>query len=168
MKFSAVIIFTTLSLITLLSCCARPFVKLTEENAFYGGLDGNLKIETPQTTYYFRKSGGGFSGIIDAEGKNWISHSNAPKSSGMWPGLPNTNIPGWRPEQSGTETKIILKERDKLVISCEKNNYKSTWTFFPDYATMSVIKADSNYYFSYEGAPNGKFDPTTTTFSDLM
>ncbi|MEX1239988.1 MAG: hypothetical protein WEB30_09725 [Cyclobacteriaceae bacterium] len=148
-----------------ISCgCTQPYVKLTDENASYGDLDGHLKIETSNATYFFRKAGGGFSGIIDKEGKDWISHSDAPKSSGMWRGIPNTNVPGWRPEQSGTETRVILQEDDKIVISCEKNNYRCTWTFYPEYATMNVIEADSNYYFSYEGAPNGKFDTTSNYF----
>ncbi len=82
------------------------------------------------------------------EENDWISHCKAPKSSGMWRGLPNTNVPGWRPEESGTEAKIILMGQDKLIIFCGKNNYKCTWTFYPDHATMTVIKADSNYYFS--------------------
>jgi len=151
-------------LMVLFSSCNKPFVRLADENVFYGDLDNNLKIETSQATYYFRKSGGGFSGIIDSEGIDWISHSKSPKSSGMWRGIPNTNVPGWRPEQSGTETKIILNEHNKLIVSCEKNNYKCTWTFYPDHATMTVIKADSNYYFSYEGAPFGKFDTTTNYF----
>lgn len=142
----------------------KPFVKLTDENAFYGDLDNHLKIETSKATYFFRKSGGGFSGLIDVEGNDWISHSKSPKSAGVWRGLPNTNIIGWRPELSGTETKIIARESDKLIISCEKNNNKCTWTFYPDHATMTVIKADSNYYFSYEGAPNGKFDKSTNYF----
>ena len=157
-KLIAIIIFP---LMILLSGCSKPYVKLVDENAFFGDLDDNLKIETSNATYYFRKSGGGFSGIIDTEGKDWISHSKAPKSAGMWRGLPNTNIPGWRPEESGTTTKIILKEQNKLVISCEKNKYTCTWTFYPDHATMEVTKADSNYYFSYEGAPNGKFNAAT-------
>ena len=161
MKNTSIIVSSIISLIIVLPGCNKPFVKLTDENAFYGDLDGNLKIETSNATYYFRKSGGGFSGIIDSEGNDWISHSEAPKSSGMWRGIPNTNIPGWRPEQSGTETKIILQEEKKLKISCEKNNYKCTWTFYPDHATMTVLEADSNYYFSYEGAPNGLFDTTT-------
>ena len=101
-------VFTVISLIIMMMGCHKPYVKLTDENALYGDLDDNLKIETSDATYYFRKSGGGFSGIIDLEGNDWISHSNAPKSSGMWRGIPNTNIPGWRPEQSGTETKILL------------------------------------------------------------
>jgi hypothetical protein len=52
-----------------ISCgCTRPYVKLTDENARFGDLDGHLKIETSNATYFFRKVGGGFSGIIDDEG----------------------------------------------------------------------------------------------------
>ncbi|MBN2814960.1 MAG: hypothetical protein JXQ80_12835 [Bacteroidales bacterium] len=145
-----------------LSGCEKPFVRLTDENAQYGDLEGHLKIETSQATYYFNKSGGGFSGIVDLDGNDWVGHSEAPKASGMWRGLPNTNIPGWRPEQSGTETKIVVNESDRLTITCEKNNYKCNWTFYPDRAMMTIIAADSNYYFSYEGAPNGKFEPSTS------
>jgi len=164
MKNTYIILSTVISLMIIVPGCNKPYVKLIDENAFYGDLDDNLRIETSNATYYFRKSGGGFSGIIDSEGKDWINHSKAPKSSGMWRGIPNTNIPGWRPEESGTETKIILKEQKKLKISCEKNNYECTWTFYPDHVTMTVIKADSNYYFSYEGAPNGLFDTSTNYF----
>ena len=164
MEIKALISSTLLFLMILIFGCNKPYVKLTDENAYYGDLDDNLKIETSNATYYFRKSGGGFSGVIDLEGNDWIGHSKAPKSSGMWRGLPNTNIPGWRPEETGTVTKIVSEAYDRLTISCEKNDYECTWTFFPDHATMTVINADSNYYFSYEGAPNGQFDTTTNYF----
>jgi len=155
------IIFVLIVMILFLASCKKSFVKLTDKNSFYAGLDDHFKIETSNATYFFRKSGGGFSGIIDSEGNDWIGHSSATKSEGKWRGLPNTNIIGWRPEQSGTETKIISQAKDKLVILCEKNNNKCTWTFYHDHATMTVIKADNNYYFSYEGAPYGKFETTT-------
>jgi hypothetical protein len=86
------------------SGCSRPYVRLTDENARHGDLEGHLKIETSNATYFFRKAGGGFSGIVDVEGKDWISHSNAAKSSGMWRGIPNTNVPGWRPEEAAADS----------------------------------------------------------------
>ena len=144
--------------------CDKPYVRLTKVNVSYGDLDGNMKIETSSATYFFREQGGGFTGIIDRDGKDWIGHNNGKGPIGQWRGIPNTNIAGWRPEKSGSKTKIILQTPDKLVLSCEKGGYECTWTFFPDHATMNVLKADSNYYFSYEGAPNGKFDTITSYF----
>ena len=154
----------TILLMVLVAGCSRQFVKLTAENVSYGGLDGNLKIETSRATYYFGKQGGGFTGIIDKDGKDWIGHSSAKGPTGQWRGIPNTNIPGWSPEESGTRTTIITEEQNKLVISCEKKGYECTWTFYPDHATMNMLKADSNYYFSYEGTPNGKFDTISSYF----
>ena len=77
MKNISIIFSIVISLMIMVQGCDKPYVKLTDENAFYGDLDDNLKIETSDATYYFRKSGGGFSGIIDSEGNDWINHSKA-------------------------------------------------------------------------------------------
>jgi hypothetical protein len=154
------IILTAVQLILL--SCSKEQVRIVDEDASYGGLDGHLKIETPAATYFFRKEGGGFSGVLDRDGIDWIGHSDQDKSAGQWRGIPNTNTVGWRPEQNGSTTKIEVQEKDRVVISCSKNNYKCIWSFYPDRATMTITEADSVYYFTYEGAPNGKFDTTSS------
>jgi hypothetical protein len=142
-----------------LACLPAHVVMVAEENAVWGGQKGHLKILTPTATYYFFKEGGGLSGMVDRDGVDWIGYSTAEKSKGQWRGIPNTNRVGWRPNQSGSQTMVVQNGPDCVRLDVRKNQWQCQWDFFADHATMTMLQGDSSYYFCYEGAPNGQFDP---------
>jgi hypothetical protein len=43
MKKTIILVSTVISLVIMVPGCNKPYVKLTDENAFYGDLDDNLR-----------------------------------------------------------------------------------------------------------------------------
>ena len=48
-----------------------------------------MRIGNDDGTYYYHKTGGGFSSLIDADGADWISWNPTPKGAGDFRGIPN-------------------------------------------------------------------------------
>lgn len=131
-----------------------------------------LVIETASATYYYEKDAGGFSRIIDRDGRDWIQFHNSgnsryPFSAGAdYRGLPNMVFQGendgvGHPGFHKVDSKII----DNKTIYSESRDTKWawTWTFYENHARFELIKTDSSrsYWFLYEGTIAGKYTPGT-------
>lgn len=167
-KHFALIIF--LFSILIFSCTnPQPDVQIVETT--YNNTP-HFKITTPNATYYYEKKSGGFSGILDRNGTDWVQFRisdsvSVPKSADSdFRGLPNMVHGG---EQSGIGhpgfdqcvSKLI---NDSVIRTTSRNgNYAWTWTFFPHKAQMDIFKVDKtrNYWFLYEGPIAGKYNPAT-------
>jgi hypothetical protein len=130
----------------------------------------HFKIETRTATYYFDKSGGGLSRVIDSDGIDWINYNGDPHAkvpsgaSGGYRGIPNMV---YRYEDGGAGhpgfDQCISEKADKNTIRTHSKSgkWQWAWTFFGDHATLTIEKADPDrtYWFLYEGAIAGSFDP---------
>ncbi len=124
----------------------------------------SIRVETGEGTYFYHKDGGGFSSLDDAQGNDWINHSTATGSEGLYRGIPNMVHPNdggyFHPgpgsivsdltAQGPLKTTIFSKTPDDL--------WEVKWEIYAQYAQMTVLKADANYWFLYEGTPGGDLD----------
>ncbi|MBR9998676.1 MAG: hypothetical protein KFF73_06885 [Cyclobacteriaceae bacterium] len=129
-----------------------------------------FRITTPAATYFYQKEAGGFSGILDREGIDWIKF--APDSAESYPasatssyrGLPNlvfgsddggAGHPGFRK----CDSRKLSGNRIRSVSKSGK--WQWTWTFKTDHAVLEMEKVDSSnpYWFLYEGTIAGRFAP---------
>ncbi|MGE5498384.1 MAG: T9SS type A sorting domain-containing protein, partial [Syntrophothermus sp.] len=136
-----------------------------EDNIAYRG-EKSFKITTPYSIYYFHKTGAGFAGMLDREGKDWIDF-NADSSDKKYRGIPNMGScahPGY-PLPADTSTlgsisSIVsggpLKIRIHSVTT--DNKWEFNWDFFPGFARMELTRAGGKYWFLYEGVPNGNMN----------
>jgi hypothetical protein len=151
--------------------CKKPDFKATVQD--YEGRQ-HYKIETQEITYWYDIKGGGFSRIIDNEGKDWVSFRMEPwdeypgSAAGAFRGLPNMVFQG---EDGGAghpghdKCKSWIEEK-KIVTESLSGKWKWSWEFYEDHAVLQVIKTDTTraYWFLYEGTPGGEFNPGTTWF----
>lgn len=130
----------------------------------------HFKIETKTATYFFDKAGGGLSKVIDTDGIDWINYNGDPHAvvpsgaSGGYRGIPNMV---YRYEDGGAGhpgfDQCISEKADKNTIRTQSKSgkWQWAWTFFDDYANLTIEKTDPDrtYWFLYEGAVAGSFDP---------
>ena len=138
----------------------EPQVKLTDNIPDEGM--SSYRIEAAGSTYYYHKQSGGFSSIVDASGLDWIGFHQTGGSAGDYRGIPNVKLggifhPGWTCCTSSIVTQGPLKIRIRSVSLDGK--WESLWDFYPGYATMTMVKAASSYWWLYEGTPGGVLEP---------
>jgi hypothetical protein len=143
---------------------------ITIENESYEDRP-HFKIETKTATYFFDKAGGGFSRAIDSDGIDWINYNGDPHAvvpsgaSGGYRGIPNMV---YRYEDGGAghpgfDQCISMKAGENTIRTQSKSGkWQWAWTFFDDHARLTIEKADPDrtYWFLYEGAVAGSFDPS--------
>ena len=121
------------------------------------------KITTASATYYYDKNGGGFTSLVDKNGKDWINWHASPCGSqaGCYRGIPNMAIgfhPGY-PDIGGSPgcaSTIVSQSASKVTIqSTTTNGSRNQWDFYDSHATMTLISATGQYYVLYEGTPGG-------------
>jgi len=151
---------------TLLAACGQQGPVVTEQD--YEGRS-HLVVETAELTYWYDVKGGGFSRIIDPDGKDWIHFRVDPwgaypaSAASSFRGLPNlvfqgedngAGHPGW--DQCSSRV-----EKDRIITKSLSGRWEWQWTFHEAHAVLDVLKCDStrNYWFLYEGTPGGTFDP---------
>ena len=119
------------------------------------------RIETKRATYFFQPDAGGFSSIIDRDGHDWVSFNRGEGPQGMYRGIPNLVFPGdiFHPGHKNCRSEIIrdTDQRVSIKSTSKDDRWSCTWDIYPTYATLTVTKADSNYWFLYEGTPGGSF-----------
>ena len=124
----------------------------------------SYKIETQTATYYFQMEAGGFSGMVDRDGNDWISFNSAPGADGLYRGIPNlVNTERlFHPGFTNCRSRILSQTDSVIVISSEDKAgaFRCDWTIRSYCATMEIIKAGENYWFLYEGTPGGSFEKT--------
>ncbi|MFZ3168839.1 MAG: PGF-pre-PGF domain-containing protein [Candidatus Methanoperedens sp.] len=121
----------------------------------------SFRIAASGSTYYFQKQAGGFSSLVDSSGNDWISYAPI-VGSAEFRGVPNVAAggifhPGFTCCTSSVVTQGPLKIRVRAVSPDGK--WESLWDFYPGYATMTMVKANTSYFFLYEGTPGGALEP---------
>ncbi len=163
-----------LLLTSLLTSCMEP-VHMKEVS--YEGRE-HILVKTLELDYYYDVQGGGFSRIIDREGKDWVGFKMEPwgeypaSAASSFRGLPNLVFQG---EDDGAghpgHTRCISKvDGRRIITESLSGKWKWTWEFYDDHAVLEVQKTDPGraYWFLYEGTPGGSFDPENSYFgSDL-
>lgn len=142
---------------------------ITIVNGTYGDRP-HFIIKTKSATYYFDKSGGGFSRVIDQDGVDWVKYNGDPHAktptgaSGGFRGIPNLVF---RSDDGGAGhpgfDKCISEIVDEQTICTysKSGKWQWYWTFFDDNARLTIEKTDPNhaYWFLYEGPVAGSFNP---------
>lgn len=142
-----------------------PQVTLTD-NVNDEGFD-SYQIVTGNATYFYHKTGGGFSSLNDANNNDWISYSTATGSAGDFRGIPNMVHPSdggyFHPGRNNVTSTILSQGPLRAVFQSTSlnNQWRTQWEIFPGYARMTVLQAPLNYWFLYEGTPGGLLETAT-------
>ncbi len=142
------------------------------DNVTFAG-QASYQISTPEATYYYHKFGGGFAGMQDKNGIEWLGFDPTPGSGsgGEYRGVPNAvyNPPNpgfFHPGFTNSTSSIVNSGPLKLTIDTKStdsgNPWECTWEVFPQYARMTMlVQGNSTYWFLYEGTPGGAYNATT-------
>ena len=121
-------------------------------------------ISTFNADYYYQKLAGGFSSIIDDDGNDWINYHPTGGTAGNYRGIPNLVSPGngghFHPGATTSNTTLVHEGPLKATIKSTTTDglWEVQWEFFPQFARMTVLRAETSYWFLYEGTPGGLFD----------
>lgn len=133
-----------------------------------------FKVTTASATYYYDRAGGGFSRIIDRDGKDWISFRKAPlnevpaSAAAGFRGVPNLvfgkenpDAGAGHPGHDRCESKLLGTDAIRTV--SKSGRWQWTWRFTDEYAVFTMDKADAehNWWFLYEGTLAGEWSPRT-------
>jgi hypothetical protein len=120
----------------------------------------SIRIQSESATYFYQKSQGGFSSILDADGNDWINWNATPGSAGEYRGVPNLGPVGFHPGRNhDLTTRITSQGPLKAAIhTTDSRGNRVRWEFFPSHARATILSMDQNYYFLYEGTPGGSID----------
>lgn len=139
------------------------------ETTLHGDVDC-FRIETPAATYLYGRRGAGFASILDPQGRDWIGYRHGGKAEGEYRGLPKSAPSGgyfncdygFGKDQTNFFTSTVtLNEPGHVRIHSETKDGDGAcdWDFYPTHATQTLLKVPGgSHWFTYEGAPGGKFD----------
>ena len=135
-----------------------------EEIGDYEGLP-TWKITTPGATYFYHHTAGGFASLIDRDGNDWVSYHPGDGPRGEYRGIPNVAPVDWHPGRpAGKKPSQILHHgplRLRMLTETEDEQWRAVWDIYPDYATMTLLRAGTApYWILYEGTPGGAFNMT--------
>ncbi len=135
-----------------------------------GGLPA-FKIQTPLTTYFLEKTGGGLSSLVDRDGNDWLGFHPQEKSGpgGEYRGFPNAVYRQqgnyFHAANAATDKMISRVERADadyvaITVESESGHWAGRYEFFPTHCTFTVIRMpkDAKYWVLYEGTPGGEFN----------
>ncbi|MEL7161610.1 MAG: hypothetical protein AAFN92_12700, partial [Bacteroidota bacterium] len=133
----------------------------------------HFRIRTRTATYLYDPAAGGFSSIIDREGKDWVQYRDEPwgeypaSAASSYRGVPNLVFGGdddgaGHPGHKKCESRVVAKNQIHTVSL--SGEWAWTWTFYKDCARLEVEKTpdDRPYWFLYEGPAGGAYQPRTT------
>ena len=135
---------------------SENLVRVTDDVPHEG--QASVKVETPTATYFYHKAGGGFASMVDRDGNDWLGYRPCCQSAGEYRGIPNMweFHPGKDSCRSKVESVGPLKAR--IRTSSHDGRWECIWDIFPEYARMTLLKADGTYWFLYEGTPGGSLE----------
>ncbi len=162
LEFAAAVLFA--------SCNSQTQIKISDGILSEG--QECYKIETPNATYLYQKTAGGFSNIFDRNGTDWVQFKQTdeatyPASAASdYRGLPNLVF---RSEDGGCGHPGFEKMNSEQISSNQirsrsnSGKWQWIWTFHNDFAELEIEKTDPEhaYWFLYEGPIAGKFSPST-------
>lgn len=151
---------------------AAPDVNITEGS--YAGRP-HFIVRTPSAVYYYDRAGGGLSRLIDPEGRDWIGFGIEPwdtypaSAASSYRGLPNLvyrsdDGGAGHPGHDMVRSEKLGENRIRSVST--SGRWQWTWHFFDDRARLEIERVDPDhaYWFLYEGAPGGVFEPSRQYF----
>lgn len=148
---------------------AAPAVGIVETE--YEGRS-QFKIETTGATWFYDRSGGGFSRLIDATGRDWISFHKTPlkenpaSAAAGFRGMPNLVFGKDNPDAGAghpgfDRCESVVVGGDTIRTVSKSGRWAWTWRFNRDRALLTVEKADGDrpWWFLYEGPVAGRYAP---------
>jgi hypothetical protein len=131
-------------------------------------------IQTYAATWFYDRAGGGFSRLLDREGRDWISFSKEPlakfpESAGAgYRGIPNLVFGEGNPDAGvghpgfdHCESTLVGSNAIRTV--SKSGRFAWTWTLSTNAARFRMETADSPHpwWFLYEGTVDGRWSPKT-------
>jgi hypothetical protein len=166
-----------ISQITVWACLCHllaptPLSALEVSESIYEGR-AQFVVKTASAEYWLDRNAGGFSRLIDRDGRDWISFRKEPLSkfpesaAAGYRGMPNAVFGKDNPD-AGAGHPGFDKCESTLVASnvirtvSKSGRWAWTWTFTETAARLKFEKNDPEraYWFLYEGPPAGRFSPT--------
>jgi hypothetical protein len=141
----------------------------------YGTDEGQdaYQIATPHGTWHYQPDAGGFSSIVDSDGRDWIGFARGPAESprgaaNVFRGLPNMvhpddiGHPGHRKCQSD-----VIDNGNPAMIVTKSLDYEWEWNVVlsDEVTVLDSVRAPRPYWFLYEGVPAGRFAPSETVWA---
>ena len=158
-----------LYILLFLSLLSGDIYALTINDTIWQG-KSHFIIDTESAIYFYDKSGGGFSSILDKTGNDWISFNDNgndiyPNSAaGRFRGLPNfvfgsKDSGAGHPGFEQCESHII--SNNEISTQTLSGKWQWRWQFDEHFAVVTMEKLDEKhaYWFLYEGTVGGSFQP---------
>lgn len=121
-----------------------------------------VRIDAPRVSWIYHLQGGGFAGLIDDAGADWITYRPWGGSDGNFRGIPNLVHPEsyFHPGRTGCSSELVDSGPLRVVIRSRSNDdaWLCEWRLEPDCARLAVLKAARPYWLLYEGTPGGRLD----------
>lgn len=165
-------LLVTVIQVVLLAGCGSPKHKdeiRVSEVTLFGDM-ACYRIETASATYVYGKRGAGFASILDLEGNDWISYRHGGKALGEYRGLPKCGQPvkyfhcgygfGAYANDNPFETTVTEQSSSHVRLHSVTSDgaAECVWDFYPNHATMTLMRIPGRYWFLYEGTPGGTLD----------
>lgn len=132
-----------------------------------------FKIETAAATYFFDRAGGGFSRLLDRDGRDWIAFKKEPMTGRAaagagFRGVPNLLFGKDNPDAGAghpgfDQCESTVTAADVIRTVSKSGRWAWTWRFTEENATLTIEQADpaQAYWFLYEGPVGGRWSPRT-------
>jgi hypothetical protein len=133
-----------------------------------------FKITTPNATWFYDQAGGGFSRLIDPDGRDWIAFSKEPLSTfpdsaaagfrglgNLVFGRDNPDAGAGHPGFDKCESSLIASDAIRTVSL--SGRWAWTWMFTETVARFRMERVDPEHpwWFLYEGPVGGSWSPQT-------
>ncbi len=133
-----------------------------------------FKITTPGATWFYDRAGGGFSRLIDPDGRDWIAFSKDPLSTfpdsaaagfrglgNLVFGRENPDAGAGHPGFDKCESSLVAANVIRTV--SRSGRWAWTWTFTETEAHFRMERVDPEHpwWFLYEGPIGGRWSPRT-------
>lgn len=134
-------------------------------------------ITTESATYFYDRSGGGFSRLLDRDGRDWIAFHKDPlqefpaSAAAGYRGLPNLVFGNETPDGGAghpgfDKCESEIDGEDAIITRSRSGDWEWRWEFTDQDATLTILRADPEvpYWFLYEGPIAGRWSPATHFF----
>ena len=109
--------------------------------------------------------------MLDKNSVDWLDFhpTSGSGSAGEYRGVPNSifsvsdaTLGAYHPGKTNSTSNLVSSGPLKIVVHSATNNgkFECLWAFYPRYATMTMTKAEFDYWWLYEGVPGGTMDPS--------
>jgi hypothetical protein len=133
-----------------------------------------FEVRTETATYFYDRAGGGFSRLIDRDGRDWIAFKKEPlkevpaSAAAGFRGIPNLMHGKDNPDAGAGHPGFDLCESalagaDAIRTVSKSGRWAWTWRFTETNAVFTMEQADAEqpWWFLYEGTVGGRWSPGT-------